>query len=88
MRNTYHQLLKEHFRAHLLRTRAALDLTQAEMAARLEMDERSYCKLEYRQSCCSAVTLALYLLRVCEDVPAFLEQLRRAFTAAENDQAA
>ena len=87
MRKTYHRILKEHFREVLLRTRAGLDLTQAEMAARLQMDERSYCKLEYRQVCCSAVTLTLYLLYICEDATGFLEELRRAYDTGK-DQAA
>lgn len=87
MRKTYHQILKEQFREYLLRSRTSLKLTQAEMAARLEMDERSYCKLEYQKACCSAVTLMLYLLYTCEDTNRFLEELRHAFDDGK-DQAA
>ncbi len=49
------------------------------MASLLLMSERSFYDLERGKSCCSALTLALYLLYVCEDVSVFLEDLRGEF---------
>jgi len=51
------------------------------------MDDRSYIDLEHGKSCCSAVTLALFLIYVCDDIISFLEDLRIAFES-EIDQAA
>ena len=57
-------------------------LTQAEMTEKLSMDDRSYIDLDHGKTCCSAVTLALFLVYVCEDVHEFLEELRHAFETA------
>ena len=51
------------------------------------MDDRSYIDLDYGKTCCSAVTLSLFLIYVSEDVNAFLEELRYAFEAALNKAA-
>lgn len=87
MRKLYQSILKRCFYNHLIHSRADLGLTQAEMAERLAMDERSYIELDHGKSCCSATTLALFLVYVCEDVYDFLEELRRAFDAG-SDRAA
>ena len=70
-----------------MHTRSRLNLTQSEMAEKLVMDERSYIDLEHGKSCCSAVTLALFLIYVCDDIVSFLGDLRIAFDN-EFDQAA
>ena len=82
MRNTYRNILKTYFCDDLIHRREALRLTQSQMAERLLMDDRSYIDLDHGQSCCSAVTLALYLTFLCEDVPLFIEGLRQAFEDA------
>lgn len=87
MRRIYRNVLKHHFHVHLVQIRQARGLTQAEMAEKLAMDDRSYIDLDHGKTCCSAVTLALFLVYVCEDVQAFLEELRHAFRSAF-DQAA
>jgi len=53
--------------------------TQSKMAERLAMDERSYIDLDHEKTCCSAITLALFLVYICADVDAFLKELRCAF---------
>lgn len=78
MRQIYRDILKQQFRRRLLHTRAKLELTQAEMAEKLAMDERSYIDLEHGKTCCSAITLAIFLIFLCDDVPKFLEELRSA----------
>lgn len=87
MRKTYQYILKIYFYRNLVQTRADLQLTQAEMAERLSMDDRSYIELDHGKSCCSAVTLALYLAYVCDDVHQFVEGLRYAFDAGKDSAA-
>ena len=87
MRKTYRSILKHCFHINLVHTRTTMGLTQAEMAERLSMDDRSYIDLDHGKTCCSAVTLALYLIYICEDVCGFLEDLRHALEN-EIDQAA
>ena len=87
MRGTYRSILKKFFCGYIKRTRSRLNLTQLQMAEKLEMDERSYIDLEHGKSCCSAVTLALFLIYICDDIVLFLTDLRLAFEK-ENDQAA
>ena len=43
------------------------------------MSTRSYVDLEHGKTACSAVTLALFLVFVCDDPVKFLEELRYAF---------
>ena len=59
--------------------------TQAQMATVLFMDDRSYVELDHGHSCCSALTLALYLIYCCNDPIAFLDSLRKVFEADEDD---
>jgi DNA-binding XRE family transcriptional regulator len=82
MRKIYRSVLKEHFHVRLVRSRVAHGLTQAQMAEKLAMDDRSYIDLDHGKTCCSAVTLALFLVYVCEDSQEFLEELRHAFYTA------
>ena len=80
MRNRYEQVLKAFFHHKLFRTRVdVLDITQEEMAHRLAMSSRSYVDLDHGRTSCSAVTLALFLVYVCNDPTVFLEELRYAF---------
>lgn len=87
MRKTYRAILKQFFHENLFHARDRLGLTQSEMAARLAMDDRSYIDLDHGKTCCSAVTLALFLAYVCEDARAFAEELRNAFEAGTNQAA-
>lgn len=79
MRKAYRTILKTCFHQHLVCTRTEQGLTQSEMAERLAMDDRSYIDLDHGKSCCSAITLALFLVYVCNDVEAFVRELRHAF---------
>ena len=82
MRRIYRNVLKQHFHIHLVHIRTANGLTQSEMAEKLSMDDRSYIDLDHGKTCCSAVTLALFLVYVCDDVQEFVEELRGAFHSA------
>lgn len=84
MRKTYKKCLKHYFHGTLINTRATLGLTQSEMAERFAMDDRSYIDPDHGKTCCSAITLALFLLYICQDVYGFLEELRHVFEAETN----
>ena len=62
-------------------------MSQAQMAEKLAMDERSYIDLDHGKTCCSAVTLALFLIYVCDDVSKFLVGLKNALEANWNKAA-
>ena len=61
--------------------------TQSQMADLLIMDDRSYAELDHGNSCCSALTLVLYLIYCCDDPLAFLDALQRILEALEDDAA-
>ena len=87
MRKHYIQVLKSFFHNKLFHTRGALGITQEEMAHRLAMAVRTYVDLDHGKTSCSALTLALFLIYVCADPAAFLEELRDAFEATDNKAA-
>ena len=87
MRKTYKIILKGYFTQCLVQQRAKLCLTQSEMAELLAMDDRSYIDLDHGKSCCGAVTLALYIAFVCDDIQQFAEGLRHAFIAGKDNAA-
>lgn len=87
MRKLYTKVLKSFFHEKLFRRREALGITQEEMAHRLAMANRTYVELDHGKTCCSGLTLALFLIYICADPMEFLEELRNAFETC-SDQAA
>lgn len=79
MRKKFKTLFKKFFHAKLCERRLSLGITQDEMASKLNMSTRTYSDLDNGKTCCSAITLALYLTYVCEDPVHFLEALRKEF---------
>ena len=79
MRNRYASIFKSFFHEKLFRRRVELDITQEEMADRLVMAGRTCVDLDHGKTGCSALTLALFLIYVCAEPLAFLEELRNAF---------
>lgn len=79
MRKLYRAVLRNYFSTNLFRTRTTQGYTQSEMAGILAMDDRSYIDLDHGKTCCSAVTLALYLTYCCQEPAKFIEGLRHAF---------
>lgn len=79
MRKHYTNILKAIFCEQLLHRRADLEISQEEMAHRLVMACRTYVDLEHGKTCCSALTLALFLIYLCADPLAFLKELQNAF---------
>ena len=78
MRNVLLDILKSYSHKAILQARSQLSLTQAQMADRLSMDTRSYVYLEHGETCCSALTLALFLIYCCPNPVKFLKELRTA----------
>ena len=84
MRKQQREILKDYFYSQLIATRSEKRLTQSEMAEQLAMDERSYIDLDHGKTCCSAITLARFLVYMSESPIQFLEGLRRVFDNNEN----
>ena len=84
MRTLYANILKRIFCDWISRIRTERDLTQAEMATLFCMDTRSYVSLEHGESCCSALTLSLFLMECCEDPMKFFADLKAAFVTADS----
>ena len=78
MRIEKEMLLKDQLRLLAIRTRYRLDLTQREMAERLEMSESSYSDIETGVYMCGTLT-AMLLLLMQEDPRGFLQALDEAF---------
>lgn len=87
MRKKYKTLFKNFFHAKLCERRLSLGITQDKMASKLNMSTRTYSDLDNGKTCCSAITLALYLTYVCEDPVQFLEELRKEFDAFSKQKA-
>lgn len=83
MRKKLYNDLKVYFRGELLRCRAALNITQEEMAHRLLLSTRAYSDLESGKSCCSLLTAVLFLSRCCPDRTAFLDGLFNILESSE-----
>ena len=84
MRKYYEAIFKRFFCTSLFRTRCDQNITQEEMAERLSMSTRSYVDLDHGKTGCSGLTLALFLVYVCNEPLLFLEDLRNAFDHDEN----
>ena len=87
MRKQYEETLKTFFHENLFRRRNELGLTQEETAYRLAMNSRSYIELDHGKSSCSGLTLARFLIYLCDDPISFLNKLRYAFESKESDAA-
>ena len=87
MRKQYEETLKSFFHESLFRRRNELGLTQEETAYRLAMNSRSYIELDHGKSSCSSLTLARFLIYLCDDPLLFLNKLRHAFENKESNAA-
>lgn len=79
MREQYKQILKSFFCEKVLYQRNAMEISQEEMAYRLSMAVRTYVDIEHGRTCCSALTLVLFLVYLCDTPIVFLEELKDAF---------
>ena len=79
VRKQYEETLKTFFHERLICRRYELGLTQEETAHRLAMGSRSYADLDKGKNGCGGLTLARYLIYICDDPGIFLAELRCAF---------
>lgn len=80
----YHRNLKELVKHQLKKTRMELNLTQEQMAKRLDMDPSSYSNIETGKFSCSMYTFARYLIYCCPNRDEFLDSVREALESEEN----
>lgn len=66
---------RAYFRDSLLAARAFADVTQAEMAFRMEISTRSYVSLEGGHHSCEMRTFLSFLVHACPDPELFLKEL-------------
>lgn len=84
MKSQIHAAVKDYIRGELLTTRSFLNICQEEMAHRLLMSTRAYVSLEGGKSCCSLITMLLFLSRCCIDQQAFLDGLFAILDSVES----
>ena len=72
MRKLYVKVLKTFFHEELIHRRVTLGFTQEEMAYHLVMASRTYVDLDHGKTCCSALTLVLFLIYICDNPLDFL----------------
>ena len=87
MRQEKDKIIKTVFRTLALKIRERLDLTQKEMADRLDMCERSYFNMEAGKTKCGTLTVLLLLMEL-EDPRLFLLDLKAAFESEYERQMA
>lgn len=87
MRKQYTEILKNFFHEKVYSRRKAMGISQEQMAEKLAMGCRGYARIDQGQICCSALTLALFLIYVCEDPLSFLQELRYAFESGTSEAA-
>lgn len=87
MRKQYEETHKSFFHERLFYRRNEFGLTQEETAHRLAMGSRSYVDLNHGRSECSGLTLARFLIYICDNPMTFLEELRVAFEKRDSDAA-
>lgn len=82
MRCYFKSAFKKYFADHLMASRTSLNLTQTQTAKILQMSHRSYIELEHGSIGCSSLTLALFLLYLCDNPLVFLSNLRAVWGIA------
>lgn len=83
MRCYLEELFKEFFHEHLMKSCATLKLSKTAAARNLQMSYRSYSALEAKENGCSSLTLALFLINMCENPLAFLSDLANTLKLVE-----
>ena len=76
MKSIYYSTIRALLADHMRKDRKALGMTQSQMAEKLELDLRSYSNVENDKSLCSTMTLLLYLLYICPDSGALMEEIK------------
>lgn len=83
MRHFSKGAFKKFFDARLMESRDTLHLTQKQTSSILQMAPRSFIEMEHGNNSCSGLTLALYLIYLCDNPLAFLCDLRSILEVTE-----
>ena len=83
MRHFSKGAFKKFFDDRLMESRDALHLTQKQTSLILQMAPRSFIEMEHGKNSCSGLTLALYLIYLCDNPLAFLSDLRSILEVIE-----
>lgn len=76
MREIYRIALKNFLRFEFLNARIQLQLTQEEMAEKLNISTVAYNEIENGVYLCSTTTLALFIANCCPNPEAFVQELQ------------
>lgn len=87
MRNLYNKQLKEICHKCIVTAKVKHNLTQAQMAELLVMDIRSYADIDSGKSTCSLLTFVLYMMYLCPDIEALINEIRNSFESIKNNVA-
>ena len=83
MRHFSKGAFKKFFDDRLMESRDTLHLTQKQTSSILQMAPRSFIEMEHGNNSCSGLTLALYLIYLCDNPLAFLSDLRSILEVTE-----
>lgn len=78
MKEEAKKAVKKYIRRELVRTRYELGVSRVEMGLRMGMTEWGYKDLERGISCCSLISMLLFVNHCCKDPDAFLQGLKEA----------
>ena len=87
MRDLYNEELKMICHKHIILAKTENNLTQAQMAEYFVMDIRSYADIDSGRSSCGLLTFVLYLIYLCPDITAFIDEIRDSFEKLKTDVA-
>lgn len=85
MKHSYKDCIKPFLSKQIAQSAKELNLTQEQIAERLEIATRSYAYLQDGTYMCSTTTLLLYLTRVCPNPEKFLNEAKKIFEDAEQN---
>ncbi len=85
MKRTCKSALRSCMTRRLTDARKQSHLTQAKFSEKLMMDTRSYADLEHGKSLCCTLTFIIYLVFICKDVDAFIQDLREIILNSYKD---
>lgn len=87
MRKIIIESIKQYIRSELINVRKTQNLTQAQMAEKLEISERAYTSLESGKSCCNIITFILFLTFCVKDKENFINTICKICEDIQEDVA-
>lgn len=85
MKHQYHDKLKVFIRKEILRSVSELNLTNEKASEALCVTSRNFSNIKSGKYSCSAETLCVYIVKMCNDRNSFIERLAEIIEEAENE---